>query len=71
MVESVGVDRQPVVAARKGALDGAVQQPGADPAADIAQRQTEEVEFVASLFEISHQIAVMAGDVQFVVGLSQ
>ena len=36
-----------VDAARKGPLDGTVEQPRADPAADIGERQAEEDEFVA------------------------
>ena len=62
---------EPRRAARKGPLDGPVEQPRTDPAADIGQRQAEEDEFVAAKLEIADQIAIVSGDVQFVPGLGQ
>ena len=71
MVERVGVEDEPRRAARKGPFDRAVEQPRADPAADIGEGQAEKHQFVGGQFEIADQGAVMPGDVQFMPGLRQ
>ena len=69
MVERVGVEVDPRDAAGEGALDGAVEQPWADTPADVGERQAEEGELVVAQFEVADQVAVVAGDMQFVVRL--
>jgi hypothetical protein len=69
MVERVGVEVDPLNAAGEDALDGTVEQPRADAAADVGERQAEEDELVAAQLEIADQIAVVLGDVQLVIRL--
>ena len=71
MVERIGVEGQQSRAARKSPLDGPVEQPRADAAADIGEREAEEREVVVGELDVAHQVAVVSRDMQLVAGLVQ
>src|SRR5471032_89632 len=64
VVEGVGVEGQAGMPQRKPALDSAVEQPGADAPADIAERQTEEDDLAGQKLEVADEVAGVAGDMQ-------
>ena len=69
MVERVGVEVEPRPALGEGAFDRAVEQPGADAPADMAERQAEEDQFLVAQLEVADEVAALARDVQLVIGL--
>src|SRR5258708_30648103 len=67
-VDAVGVEHQPRRAMREATLDGMIEQPRSDAAADIVEREPKKHDLVGVELEVADESTVVTRDVQLVAG---
>ena len=71
MVQRVGIELHAGRTSGQGALDGAVEQPGADALADVTRREAEEGDLVVLQLEVTDEVVVVTRDMDLVSFLSE